>query len=83
MPQYFFFWTDEIIEHLAEHDISPEDFEAVVSNPVDVRRSRSSDAPSAFGYAKDGRFIIAVYEYLDDVTILPTTAYEVPEPSER
>jgi hypothetical protein len=27
-----------------------------------------------------GRYIIAVYEFLDDMTILPTTAYEVPEP---
>jgi hypothetical protein len=80
MPYYFFMWTDEIIDHLAEHGISPEDFEQVVSRPVDVRVSRSSDSPAAFGNTEDGRYIIAVYDFVDDVTVLPRTAYEVPEP---
>jgi hypothetical protein len=80
MPYYFFLWTDEIVEHLAEHGITAEDFEKVVSQPVDVRRSRSSGLPAAFGYTADGRYIIAIYELLDDTTILPVTAYEVPEP---
>ena len=30
MPHYFFIWTSEIIEHLAEHDVSPEDFEDIL-----------------------------------------------------
>ncbi len=33
MPSFDFLWTDEIIEHLAEHAVSREDFEPVVSNP--------------------------------------------------
>jgi uncharacterized DUF497 family protein len=80
MPYYDFFWTDELITHLAEHDIDPRDFERVVMKPVDVDNSHSSGSPAAFGYTQDGRFIIAVYEYLDETTILPVTAYEVPEP---
>jgi len=32
------------------------------------------------GYTADGRYVMAVYEELDEVTILPVTAYEVPEP---
>jgi uncharacterized DUF497 family protein len=80
MPYYFFQWTEEIVAHLAEHGLTAEDFENVVSNPVDVRRSRSSDLPAAFGYTGDGRYIIAIYEHLDDMTILPVTAFEVEEP---
>ena len=80
MPYYDFLWTDEIIAHLAEHDIEPRDFERVVMNPVDVDQSESSGNPAAFGYTRDGRFIIAVFEYLDETTLLPVTAYEVPEP---
>ncbi len=52
----------------------------VVMNPVDNDESESSGRDAAFGYTQDGRFIIAVYEYLDEMTILPVTAYEVPEP---
>jgi hypothetical protein len=80
MPYYFYLWTDEIRAHLAEHDVSPEDFENVVSKPVIQDYSHASGSPAAFGYTEDGRYIIAVYDYLDDMTVLPITAYEVPEP---
>jgi hypothetical protein len=80
MPYYFFLWTDEIIAHLAEHDITPEDFEKIVSKPIKQDFSHSSGSPAAFGYTEDGRYVIAVFDYLDDMTVLPMTAYEVPEP---
>jgi hypothetical protein len=80
MPFYFYLWTEEIIAHIAEHDITPEDFERVVGRPMRVDSSHSSGSPAAFGYTEDGRFIIAVYDFLADMTILPVTAYEVPEP---
>lgn len=75
-----FLWTDEIVAHLAEHGVSQDDFEQVVSNPVRRGTSRSSGLPAAWGYTEDGRYLIAVYEEIDDMTILPVTAYEVPEP---
>ena len=37
----------------------------------------------AAGETTDGRFLICVYEKLDDLTILPVTAYEVPRPGEE
>jgi len=79
MPFYFYVWTEAIIEHLAEHDLTPEDFEYVLANPKDIGTSDSSGRPAAWGYTEDGRFIIAIYRELDDVTIQPVTAYEVPE----
>jgi hypothetical protein len=80
MPYYFYLWADEIIAHLAEHDITPEDFERVLSKPVTQDFSHSSGSPAAFGYTEDGRYIIAVFDFIDDTTVLPITAYEVPEP---
>lgn len=50
MPFYFFIWTPEIIEHLAEHDVTPDEFEEVVSHPEVEGISRSSGNPVAFGY---------------------------------
>jgi hypothetical protein len=80
MPYFDVVWTEEIITHLAEHDISPDDFEGVLMNPVRIGKSRSSGDPAAWGYTQDGRYIIAVYQKIDAVTVLPVTAYEVPEP---
>lgn len=79
MPYFHFIWNDDIIAHLQEHDLTPEDFERVVSNPVKGGTSRSSKRPCAFGYTEDGRYIIAIFDQLDDMTIVPVTAYEVSE----
>jgi hypothetical protein len=65
---------------LPEHGISSDDFEEVVMNPVYVGKSKSSGDPAAWGYTRDGRYIIAVYQKIDFGTVLPVTAYEVPEP---
>jgi len=80
MPTFDFLWTDEIVEHLAEHGISQDDFERVVCNPTSKGSSRSSGLTCVWGYIEDDHYILAVYEELDDLTILPVTAYEVPEP---
>jgi hypothetical protein len=80
MPYFAFVWNDELVEHIAEHGISQDDFERVVCNPSSKGYSRSSGLPAAWGYTADGRYIVAVYEQLDELKLLPVTAYEVPEP---
>ena len=80
MPYFDFVWTEEIIAHLAKHYISPDDFEHVVMNPERTGQSRSSGDPAVWGYTPDGRYIIAVYQKIDFATVVPVTAYEVPEP---
>ncbi len=75
-----FLWTTEIVAHCAEHGISQDDFEYVVHHPVRKGLSRSTRLPVVWGRTPDGRYIMAVYEQVDAVTVLPVTAYEVPEP---
>ena len=77
MAYFDFLWTDDAIEHLAEHGLTPDDFDHVLLNPTKQGTSRSSGRPAAWGYTDDGRYIIAIYEMADDVTILPVTAYEI------
>ena len=48
--------------------------------PPPLGTSRSSGRPCVFGYAPDGRYIVVVYEEVDSDTVIPVTAYEVPEP---
>ena len=80
MPYFQFIWTEEIIEHLAEHGISQSDFEQVVCHPQSKGLSRSTGLPAVWGHTADGRYIIAVYEQVDRLSVLPVTAYEVSEP---
>ena len=78
MPYYEFIWNDEIVDHLAEHDVSPEQFEDVVSHPESTDISYSTGAPCAFGETDDGRHLICIYDLeADGITVIPRTAYEV------
>ena len=77
MPYYEFFWTPETIEHFAEHGVTEDDFENAVSHPILTEKSDSSGRPACRGFACDGRLLFCVYEVLDDLTILPVTAYEI------
>ncbi len=70
-------WDGENDEHIAEHGLTIEDVEYAVENSIKTHVSRSSGRPMIEGYTPDGRVIMVVFEYLDDVTIYPVTAYEV------
>ena len=77
MPFYFFVWDDETEDHLQQHGVFPDDFEAIVCEPDALDESRATGRPLAFGWSNDGRYICCVYEHIDDDTILPITAFEV------
>ena len=68
------------VAHIAEHGLSVEDVEAVLAEPDSEGTSRSSGAAVVWGYTSDDKYIIVVYQLIDEDTIRVTTAYEVPEP---
>jgi hypothetical protein len=77
MASHFFQWTDEIVEHLAEHDVSPEEFISAFDDIVKHDVSRSTGFPAIYGYDNRGRLLFCIYEILSDTDILPKTAFEV------
>jgi hypothetical protein len=68
------------VEHVEEHDLTTDDVDHVLENHQSTGFSHSSGRPCVFGYAPDGRYIIVIYDELDEYTVIPATAYEVPEP---
>ena len=80
MPYYDVLWNlepDGNIAHIAEHDLTPDDVETVLFQPVAYDTSRSSGRPMAYGFTPDGRYIVVVYEEIDAYTLYPITAYEI------
>jgi uncharacterized DUF497 family protein len=76
-------WSDDPggnVAHIEEHGLTTEDVEHVLANFESKGVSRSSKQPCVFGYALDGTYIIVVYKLIDEDTVYPLTAYEVPEP---
>jgi uncharacterized DUF497 family protein len=81
-------WDDENdpqgnVQHVAEHDLTVEDVEAVLAAPVSEGLSASTRFPAVWGHVPDGRFIIVVYEVIDEDTVRVITAYEVPLPKAK
>ena len=77
---------DGNVQHIAEHGISMEDVEDVLSNPNNSTTTSSSRGRSVtFGETLDGRYLAVVWETAleDPLTIYPVTAYEAPRPRGR
>lgn len=82
MAYFDFLWLPRVLDKLAERGIPPEDVEDVIKFPETSGVSRSSGRPIAWGHTSDGRCILAVFDKLDEITVQPITAFEVPEPGE-
>jgi hypothetical protein len=80
-------WDDEPggnVEHVAEHGLTPDEVdEVLLDDTIPTSHSQSSGLPCKFGRTSTGKYIIVVWEEVneDPRTIYPVTAYEVPEPS--
>lgn len=66
-------WDDEPggnVEHLADHDVTVDEVEAVLRSAFDAReRSRGSpDRWVVSGFTPSARFLVVVFEYLPDST---------------
>lgn len=72
--------VDGNVQHIAEHDLTADDVEYVLSNATEELTSHSTGRPCVFGYSTGGDYIIVIYERIDEDTVYPITAYDVPEP---
>ena len=74
------FWDDEPdgnVEHIAEHGLTVEDVEHILSVFHVETTSEESGLPLVLGYLEDGRLVAVVFEWVDEESVLPITAYEV------
>jgi hypothetical protein len=62
---------------LAEHDVTPDEFEEVVGDPNYEDVSRSSGNLIAFGSTSEGRYLCCVFKRFGHDTIERVTAYDV------
>jgi uncharacterized DUF497 family protein len=69
---------DGNVQHCAEHGVTKEEVEEVLQNADDSDISRSSGRPVVFGDTSTGRHLMVVYEEVENDTVYPITAYEVP-----
>jgi len=81
-------WDDESdprgnVQHVSEHNLKVEEVESVLAAPASEGPGNSSAFPAVWGLVPDGRYIIVIYEEIDEDTVRVITAYEVPEPKTK
>jgi len=80
MAYFEIIWNEEPggnVDHIAMNGLTQEDVEGVFLNPIDRDVSRSSGFPIMFMFTPEGRYVLVVFEQVDEWTVYPVTAYEV------
>jgi uncharacterized DUF497 family protein len=66
------------VQHCAQHGVTQEEVEEVFDNATDQDFSRSSGRPVVFSDTSTGRHLMVAYDEIDEDTVYPVTAYDVP-----
>jgi uncharacterized protein len=77
MQIHEFIWTEERIDHIAEHGIRPEEVEEACFGRALAQRARSSGASPVYyvlGQTEAGRYVFCVVIQFPDGKGLPVTA---------
>ncbi len=67
---------DGNVQHLI--GITKEEVEQVLETGTEFDVSRSTGLPVVFGDTLSGRHLMVVFEQVDNATVYPVTAYDVP-----
>ncbi len=67
------------VQHIAENEVTPDEVEEVLQIADDAQFSRSSGRTLVFGYTDRGRLLAVIFEWVDEDTVYPVTAYEPEE----
>jgi uncharacterized DUF497 family protein len=66
---------DGNVQHIAEHGLTKADVEEVLFGVHELDTSHSSGRPIALGFSSAGEYICVVFDWVDDDTVYPVTAY--------
>ena len=75
MPYYEFIWTERALAKIELNNVTQDEVESVICDPIKTDHSQSSGRPLATGFADDGRLVVCIYELIDELRVLPVTAY--------
>lgn len=67
------------VQHIADHGLTREDVESVLFGVHELDRSRSSGLPIALGFTSAGEYLCVVFEWVDEDSVYPLTAYVIGE----
>jgi uncharacterized protein len=75
-------WTADRVEHIARHDVTPEEVEEVFTSARYFKRGRGG-VYEAWGQTDSGRYLLVIFRYLGHNRAWPITARDMDENEKR
>ncbi|MGA3322892.1 MAG: BrnT family toxin [Terriglobia bacterium] len=75
-------WTLERVDHIAQHAVTPEEVEDVLSSAPVFKRGRGG-IYEAWGQTASGRYLLVIFRYLGHNRAWPITARDMDENEKR
>ncbi len=70
-------WNNQRIEHIARHDVDPDEVWEVCKDPRHLARKQGKNRYLLYGQTYDGRYLFVVLEYLKENRYIPVTARDM------
>ena len=70
-------WDDYRIDHIAQHDVDPDEVWEVCEDPRHLARRQKRNRYLLYGQTKDGRYLFVVIEQIGDSVYKPITARDM------
>ena len=70
-------WDDYRIEHIARHDVEPDEVWEVCEDPSHVAHREGRNRYRLYGQTGSGRYLLVVLEYIDGRKYKPITARDM------
>ena len=76
-------WDDYRVEHMALHDVDPEEVWQVCQDPLHSARREERNRYLIFGQTDGGRYLFVVLEQIESASYKPITARDMTEAEKR
>ncbi len=70
-------WDNYRVEHVARHNVEPDEVQEVCDDPRHVARTEGQNRYRLYGQTQDGRYLFLVLERISGATYKPITAREM------
>jgi uncharacterized DUF497 family protein len=76
-------WDDNRIEHIARHDVEPDEVWEVCEDPLHLARRQGRNRYRLYGQTKTGRYLFVVLQNIKGTVFKPITARDMTEGEKR
>ena len=70
-------WDDYRIDHIAQHDVEPDEVWEVCEDPLHIARRKGRNRYLVYGQTIGGRYLLVVLERIQDSIYKPITARDM------